>query len=525
VKVNQPVTGRENDYPDYKIIVSTTDPHGTITYINQDFTDISGFSKEEAVGQAHNLVRHPDMPAAAFEDLWSTLKSDRSWLGIVNNRAKNGDHYWVEAFVSPVMENGKLSGYQSVRYKPSRAIVHRADALYKKINAGKVGKRTFKSIGFADKILIATIGCLAPTLLGFKLADLGMIPGYLAWSGAVFSIAMAFILTHWIAKPLRQLAKECEEVYHNPITNLVIGGSCDEIGQIRTTMEMYAAKLRTIKGRACEASAELQTTSSELASATEETNQSLNHQRGEIDRLAAAIEEMSASISEVAQNTNAAANSARNAREATDNIHDVASNTLQGIHQLQSEVGQVAGVINSLAEESNNIGHVLDVIRGIADQTNLLALNAAIEAARAGEAGRGFAVVADEVRSLATRTTESTEEINRMIESLQKKAHSAVNAMAGAEKRATDGVTQVNTTAELLNNIAKSVNTISDMSIQIAAASEEQSATSKEISENINAISREVENAAAQAEQTSVSSRSLNRMAINLQSVVRQIDL
>jgi aerotaxis receptor len=525
MKTNLPVSGVENDYPVDDIIISVTDKHGTIKQVNTTFEKISGYRKDECIGQAHNLVRHPDMPEAAFADLWGTLQKGEAWLGIVNNRAKNGDHYWVEAFVAPTYENGEIAGYQSVRFKPNKAVVNRADSLYKQINAGKTNARTFKSIGFANRILLATLGCLLPTFIAFELAYLDMIPKMAAWGGAVISVVLAFVFTQMLSKPLKELAKETESIHNNPIANKVIGGSNDEVGQIRTALAMQAAKLKTIVGRTEDASDELAHTASELSSAAEATNGSLNQQRNEIDQLAAAIEEMSASVTEVAQNTTEAADSAQAARGTTDRIHGVANDTIQGINNLKSEVNQASEVIHSLATESNNIGQVLDVIRGIAEQTNLLALNAAIEAARAGEAGRGFAVVADEVRSLANRTAESTEEINAMIEGLQRKAASAVDAMEKAENGAKDGVEQVNNTAELLSEIASAVNTISDMSTQIATAAEEQSATSQEISRNVNSISREVENAAAQAEQTSCSSGELEHMASNLQNVVKQINV
>ena len=142
MKVNMPVTGVERDYSEDDVILSTTNTKGQITYVNEDFETISGFEKSELKNQSHNIVRHPDMPPAAFEDLWSTIKANKSWMGIVKNRCKNGDHYWVNAFVTPISRNGKIDEYQSVRTKPNREDVKRAEAIYQRLNNNKSAIRT-----------------------------------------------------------------------------------------------------------------------------------------------------------------------------------------------------------------------------------------------------------------------------------------------------------------------------------------------------------------------------------------------
>ena len=137
MKKNLPVTGVEEDYPESINILSTTDPKGMIRYVNDDFIKLSGFNEDELLNHNHNIVRHPDMPPAAFADLWDNIKQEQPWMGIVKNRCKNGNHYWVNAYVSPIIRDGKIVEYQSVRRKPSREQINRADALYGQLNEGQ----------------------------------------------------------------------------------------------------------------------------------------------------------------------------------------------------------------------------------------------------------------------------------------------------------------------------------------------------------------------------------------------------
>lgn len=522
MKVNLPVSGRENNYSDQITIVSTTDLKGATTHANQDFLDVSGFSQEELLGKNHNVVRHPDMPPAAFADLWQTLKKGESWIGIVNNRCKNGDNYWVDAFIGPLRENGKIVGYQSVRHKPDRADVKRADALYKKINSGKLGRWAFSSIGFRNKIFLAMLAAMGASL------GLILLLSPISWAAALAGLAggavAAFIMARTLARPLEQAAKASHAIINNPIARRVYSGRTDEIGQLQLALKMQQSRVRTLLGLVDDAAQDLVECAETTAATVEMSNTGLAQQRSGTEQVATALQEMSATVREVAKNISETAQAAQDASKESSNIKLIVTHAIGSISNLENEIATATQVIEHLEQDSDAIGSVLDVIRGIAEQTNLLALNAAIEAARAGEQGRGFAVVADEVRTLAGRTADATQEIQTMIETLQTGSRAAVKAMQDSAKCSEETVDHVGETAESLAAITASITTINDMSTQISTAAEEQITVVEEIERNATNISVAVEQAVEGGRVTAAESEKLSSLAANLQSVARRCE-
>ena len=254
----------------------------------------------------------------------------------------------------------------------------------------------------------------------------------------------------------------------------------------------------------------------------EETKRDTLQQQSETSQVVTAMNEMTATVQEVARHATEAASAANKADHASVEGKKVVLSTMNAIEALSSEVHSAANVISQLEKDSENIGTVLDVIKGIAEQTNLLALNAAIEAARAGEQGRGFAVVADEVRTLASRTQQSTQEIQAMIENLQVGAQTAVKVMDESRAKAESSVSQAAKAGGSLEDITHSVSLINDMNTQIATAAEEQSAVAEEINRNIVNISEIVDRTADGANQTSIASEELASLAAQLQQLVNQ---
>ncbi len=298
--------------------------------------------------------------------------------------------------------------------------------------------------------------------------------------------------------------------------------SKDEIGTMATSFNQMLEKLHDSMRNVGASTGQLAAAAEELSAITIETNNAIELQRTETDQVATAMNEMNATVQEVANSATNAAEAAHGADEESQGGRRVVQQTMDAIDKLAQDVEGTAGIIRRLEGETENIGSVLDVIRGIAEQTNLLALNAAIEAARAGEQGRGFAVVADEVRSLASRTQASTQEIQAMIETLQGEARNAVSAMEQGQERAQEGVSMAATAGESLAAITNAVASINDMNAHIASAAEEQSAVAEEINRNIVNISQVADQNSENSMQTSKASEELAHLASELQSLVAQ---
>ncbi|QLF91847.1 HAMP domain-containing protein [Pseudomonas sp. ABC1] len=299
----------------------------------------------------------------------------------------------------------------------------------------------------------------------------------------------------------------------------------DEVGAMGLAFNRMIEKFRGSLVAVAGVTRQLGEVSTRVSSVAEETLTAVMEQRSETDMVASAMNEMSATVQEVARNASQTATASADADVESRSGVNVATQALEGIEALIQEIEKAAGVIHQVESDSANIGMILGVIKEIAEQTNLLALNAAIEAARAGEQGRGFAVVADEVRTLASRTQKSTEEIQAMIEQLQTGSRNAVQAMDSAQKRAQSGSECVGKAAQSLSVIATEVATINDMNTQIATAAEEQSAVAEEINRNINTISHIADSTSSGATQTSQISEELVQLAAELNRLVGQFKL
>jgi aerotaxis receptor len=506
---NQPVTQRERTFPAQQRLISTTDLKGQITYCNDAFVDISGFTRDELIRAPHNLVRHPDVPPAVFEHMWGTLKDGQPWMGIVKNRCKNGDHYWVNAYVTPVLDNNQVVGYESVRVKPTPEQITRAQALYDRINSGKSGipkRDSWLPVlqNWVPFILISQISFMVGTWLnspwGFALA-------------ALLAVPLGLAGLKWQQRGVESLLRMVDQTTSDPLIAQMYTDSRGKQGRLEMSVLSQEARLKTCLTRLQDTAEQLTQQAQQADTLAHNSSTSLERQRSETDQVATAINEMAATTQEVASNVARTATATQEANRLTTAGRTIASETREAIQRLSESVGDTGETVTRLAQDSNEIGGVVDVIKGIADQTNLLALNAAIEAARAGEMGRGFAVVADEVRSLAQRTAESTGQIHQLIAKLQRTAEEAVATMEVGRQQAIEGVERVQKADEALAGISDAVANITDMTNQIAAAAEEQSAVAEEVNRSITTIAVLADKTASEAHETALLSEALTATA------------
>ncbi|MFT5720822.1 MAG: aerotaxis receptor [Motiliproteus sp.] len=518
MKTNLPVTQRELDFDSSFRIISTTNTKGILTSINNDFLETSGFTESELIGKSHNIIRHPDMPVEAFADLWSTLKAGKPWMGMVKNRCKNGDHYWVNAYVTPIYKQGVLFGYQSVRTKPTREYVAAAERLYSRLKKGK-SARAFSLAPLVNSLLLSTTVVFPPVALLYFTADISWMIGL---GALALGVVAGVTINGFQSIPVNKLAKRANTVYHSDLCCLVYKGNAGPLAQVEVAIQAAESQQITLVELIQNSASHLLNVIASTNEVVKQTNDGITHQSDEVSQLATAMNEMTATIQDVARNAQETADKAASANILANEGKEIIEQTSFAINQLVTEVEQAGSLINQLKEDANNITNIINVIDSIAEQTNLLALNAAIEAARAGESGRGFAVVADEVRSLASRTQASTTEIEAMIHDLQNRTTQAAQVMDISQSHAAQTVEHAQRVDEALNNIALTVNSVNDMNTQIATATEEQGAVSEEINRNvtnINDISKSLEKTSAQ---TTLASQDISNVAEELSSVVTQ---
>lgn len=503
MRTNLPITNYEIVLSDQFSIVSTTDLQGNITYANPYFVEISGFSVQELLGAPQNILRHPDMPTQAFADLWAIIKAGRPWTGMVKNRTKSGDFYWVLANVTPVYENSKAVGYMSVRTKPSREQVQQADAAYKEIRAGNPRKlriqdgqvvlpgliRKIVNIGLVLRLQLS----LLVVVLAFVLPNLhillpGVVPNndaFLMVLSALGLSAVAYIawsLQRQVLTPLRGMIRAACIMAGGDLTQDVAPANQSELGQLQNAMRQFNINLRSIIGDVRSNFVSINLAIQEIATGNMDLSNRTESQASSLEETAASMEQLTGTVQQSAQHADQANALAVDAADA--------STKSGGIVQ------QVVSTMHHISTASKKIGDIIGLIDGIAFQTNILALNAAVEAARAGEQGRGFAVVASEVRSLAGRSAAAAKEIRVLIDTslTQVDAGAALSAQAGTAMQ------------QVIDSNAR----VTQIMAEITAATREQSLGISQVGQAVNLLDTVTQQNAALVEEAAAAAGNLS---------------
>lgn len=514
MKSNQSVTQREQVFPPDVKLISGTDLQGVITHCNDGFEKISGFSREELVGQHHNIVRHPDMPKEAFAVMWAHLKGGRPWMGLVKNRCKNGDFYWVSAYVTPITENGQVVGYESVRSCPERADIARAEKLYARMNR----KHRQLKVPRYLKQLMGAVGFIIPALiLGYSVSPLAstlwLIAALLAFGGIQYL---------QYKHDLELIRSELHGVFMHPLAASTYTGQQGMTGNIMVGVMSLRAHLDAVLTRIEDASRQVSEQSRLGLALTETARGEIINQTQQTELVATAMQEMSLAIHEISENVQKTAGQADHSSDLANQGVEIAHITRTSIEQLRGTVSDIGQAVKQLAQQTDAIARAAASIETISDQTNLLALNAAIEAARAGEHGRGFSVVADEVRLLASNTRDSAKNIGHIVESLSAQAATSVLVAEEGAADAELGLQRVVESESMLLGIVEAVSKISSMSEQMATAVEEQAMVSQDVNRQVAEISNLANRSLERTQDSAESIRSSQRVSEQLHELVNR---
>lgn len=519
--------GKEYILDDTEVIVSKTDLHGNITYINQDFIRVCGYTEHELIGTPQNIIRHPDMPKEAFYDLWHTIQSGKAWSGLVKNRCKNGDYYWVEAHVAPTSENGKVTGYTSIRVKPSRQKIQDAAHAYNAINNGdrritiregavvrrprlsRHPQHAPREFSLRAKLGIWCTGLmvlfLASTMAAWQLhatntnqaTSIPLVMLVLGLLGITVTCVGGIALYRAVIRPLALAQDAIDLMCSGDLSGRITAIGNNEIADLMQSLRKLQINIKLLIGQIKESTLAVDTQMQHLVDGNILLTERTHSQAQNVAQTSAYVAEITTAIQQYAENATSASN--------------LVDSTAQAATRGTDAIAQVTETMNTIQESATKVEDISSLIDEIAFQTNILALNAAVEAAHAGNHGSGFAVVAAEVRRLALRSADAASEIKTLSQD--------------SVSRISDGSQQVARTAEIMDDIVDFAQKASNHMTDIALNSQEQSASIEQINQALTQIENITEDNRDQVVHTAESAKQAYDQTHRLSAQVNEFKL